>query len=306
MAKKTIGFYSSAATQKALKTGSCIAVQTVEGDDGIRNIYVTNGYLAFRMFPAEYDACVRPLVLRAPGTFTVTLSTNDTKESAIDIAAIFAREAKEDAPILTSTGLRIQGRKGSDTAAVYVSDTFGIALNADFPGATPGLDLRATSPLSPAVAWFCDKPVALYLPKNIKGANLLAAVNAITGKDAAPDTQELEAKLEAAQESAARERADLRAQLKAKEEELQALRAQLAEAQAATQEAPKEAGPAPDFQAIAARWSSVPGLTVTVKGAQTASPVLWVSGAVEAHAEELKAAGARWSAKRSAYYYRAA
>lgn len=306
MAKKTIGFYSPAATQKALKAGSCIAVQTVEGDDGVRNIYVTNGYLAFRMFPAEYDACVRPLVLRAPGTFTVTLSTNDTKESAIDIAAIFAREAKEDAPLLTSTDLRIQGRKSSATSAVYVSDTFGIALNADFPGATPGLDLRATSPISPAVAWFCDKPVALYLPRNIKGANLLAAANAISGKDAAPGTQELEAKLEAAQESAARERADLRAQLKAKEEELQALRAQLAEAQAATQEAPKEADPTPDFQAIAARWSSVPGLTVTVKGAQTASPVLWVSGAVEAHAEELKAAGARWSAKRSAFYYRAA
>lgn len=305
MAKKTIGFYSPAATQKALKAGSCIAVQTVEGDDD-RNIYVTNGYLAFRMFPAEYDACVRPLVLRAPGTFTVTLSTNDTKESAIDIAAIFAREAKEDAPILTSTDLRIQGRKSSATSAVYVSDTFGIALNADFPGATPGLDLRATSPISPAVAWFGNESVALYLPMNIKGANLLAAANAITGKDAAPNTQELESKLEAAQESAARERADLRAQLKAKEEELQALRAQLAEAQAATQEAPKEADPAPDFQAIAARWSSVPGLTVTVKGAQTASPVLWVSGAVEAHAEELKAAGARWSAKRSAYYYRAA
>lgn len=300
MAKKTIGFYSSAATQKALKAGSCIAVQTVEGDD-VRNIYVTNGYLAFRMFPDEYDACVRPLVLRAPGTFTVTLSTNDTKESAIDIAAIFAREAKEGAPLLASTGLRIQGRKGSATSAVYVSDTFGIALNADFPGATPGLDLRATSPISPAVAWFGGEAVALYLPVNIKGANLLAAVNAITGNDAAPDTQELEAKLEAAQE-----RADLRAQLKAKEEELQALRAQLAEAQAATQEAPKEADPAPDFQAIAARWSSVPGLTVTVKGAQTASPVLWVSGAVEAHAEELKAAGARWSAKRSAFYYRAA
>lgn len=306
MAKRTIGFYSSAATQKALKTGSCIAVQTVEGDDGIRNIYVTNGCLAFRMFPAEYDACVRPLVLRAPGTFTVTLSTNDTKESAIDIAAIFAREAKEGAPLLASTGLRIQGRKGSATSAVYVSDTFGIALNADFPGATPGLDLRATSPISPAVAWFGGEAVALYLPVNIKGANLLAAVNAITGNDVAPDTQELEAKLEAAQESAARERADLRAQLKAKEEELQALRAQLAEAQAATQEAPKEADPAPDFQAIAARWSSVPGLSVTVKGAQTASPVLWVSGAVEAHAEELKAAGARWSAKRSAFYYRAA
>ena len=305
MAKKTIGFYSPAATQKALKAGSCIAVQTVEGDDD-RNIYVTNGYLAFRMFPAEYDACVRPLVLRAPGTFTVTLSTNDTKESAIDIAAIFAREAKEDAPILTSTDLRIQSRKSSATSAVYVSDTFGIALNADFPGATPGLDLRATSPLSPAFAWFGNEPVALYLPMNIKSANLLAAANAISGKDAAPNTQELEAKLEAAQESAARERADLRAQLQAKEEELQALRAQLAEAQAATQEAPKEADPAPDFQAIAARWSSVPGLTVTVKGAQTASPVLWVSGAVEAHAEELKAAGARWSAKRSAYYYRAA
>ena len=305
MAKKTIGFYSSAATQKALKSGSCIAVQTVEGDD-VRNIYVTNGYLAFRMFPDEYDACVRPLVLRAPGTFTVTLGTNDTKEGAIDIAAIFAREAKEDAPLLTPTTLRIQGRKGFATSAVYVSDAFGIALNADFPAATPGLDLRATSPLSPTVAWFGGEAVALYLPVNIKGANLLAAVNAITGNDAAPDTQELEAKLEAAQESAARERADLRAQLKAKEEELQALRAQLAEAQAATQEAPKEADPAPDFQAIAARWSSVPGLSVTVKGAQTASPVLWVSGAVEAHAEELKAAGARWSAKRSAFYYRAA
>lgn len=48
------------------------------------------------------------------------------------------------------------------------------------------------------------------------------------------------------------------------------------------------------------------GVTATIKGAHTAAPVVWLSGDTDKHADEIKAAGAKWSGKRSAYYVRVA
>lgn len=56
-------------------------------------------------------------------------------------------------------------------------------------------------------------------------------------------------------------------------------------------------------EAAAARFSSIPGTTVTVKGAQSASPVIWIAAATMEAEKAVKAAGARWAAKRNAFYY---
>ena len=48
------------------------------------------------------------------------------------------------------------------------------------------------------------------------------------------------------------------------------------------------------------------GVTTTIKGAQTAAPVVWLAGDTERHADAIKAAGAKWSNKKSAYYVRVA
>lgn len=48
------------------------------------------------------------------------------------------------------------------------------------------------------------------------------------------------------------------------------------------------------------------GVTVTIKGAQTTSPVVWLTGDTDPHADEIKAQGGKWSNKRGAYYVRVA
>jgi hypothetical protein len=60
--------------------------------------------------------------------------------------------------------------------------------------------------------------------------------------------------------------------------------------------------PAPDLDTIKARLGSLPGLTLTVKGAQTSSPVVWLTGDTAAHANAIQAAGGIWSNKKQAYY----
>lgn len=115
-------------------------------------------------------------------------------------------------------------------------------------------------------------------------------------------------------DDAAKTISGLRAQLSAANQELEELKAQAAKA-AAAQEAPtapepvaSEEAPAMNqeratVQAIAARFSEIPGATVTVKGSRTSSPVVWISAATKEAEKAVKAAGARWAAKRSAFYY---
>nr|WP_325194491.1 hypothetical protein [uncultured Oscillibacter sp.] len=75
-----------------------------------------------------------------------------------------------------------------------------------------------------------------------------------------------------------------------------------------------EAAPAADnkpepktaAEIIAARWAEVDGLTATIKGAQTAAPVVWLSGDTRKHAKAIEADGGKWSNKKSAYYFRVA
>ena len=76
----------------------------------------------------------------------------------------------------------------------------------------------------------------------------------------------------------------------------------------AQQAAPAAEQPEPKTAAelIAARFADLAGVTATIKGAQTAAPVVWLAGDTERHADAIKAAGAKWSSKKSAYYVRVA
>lgn len=60
--------------------------------------------------------------------------------------------------------------------------------------------------------------------------------------------------------------------------------------------------PAPDLDTIKSRFGNLPGLSLTVKGEKTASPVVWLTGDTDAHAEEIKQSGGVWSNKKSAFY----
>lgn len=105
----------------------------------------------------------------------------------------------------------------------------------------------------------------------------------------------------------------LRAQLSAANQELEELKDR--EAQAATaqkipvepvqavQEAPAAQQEGADVQSVVDKFSAIPGATVTVKGSRTSSPVVWIVAATGEAEKAIKAAGARWAAKRGAYYY---
>ena len=73
---------------------------------------------------------------------------------------------------------------------------------------------------------------------------------------------------------------------------------------------PNTAAPAAEpktaAELIAARFHDLPGVTVTIKGAQTTSPVVWLAGDTDPHADAIKAQGGKWSNKRAAYYVRVA
>lgn len=60
--------------------------------------------------------------------------------------------------------------------------------------------------------------------------------------------------------------------------------------------------PAPDLDTLKARLANLPGLILTVKGEKTVSPIVWLTGDTDAHAEEIKRFGGIWSNKKSAFY----
>ena len=59
---------------------------------------------------------------------------------------------------------------------------------------------------------------------------------------------------------------------------------------------------APDLETIKQRLQDLPGLVLTVKGAKTTSPVVWLTGDTATHADTIKAMGGIWSNKKSAYW----
>lgn len=127
-------------------------------------------------------------------------------------------------------------------------------------------------------------------------------------------------------------RVELRDKLAAAEAECAALRAELDKAkaaQAAAEQAaqrtnetaaaaiadtvapsPNTAAPAAEpetaAELIASRFHDLPGVTVTIKGAQTTSPVVWLTGRHGPPRRRDQGPGGKWSNKRGAYYVRVA
>lgn len=73
-----------------------------------------------------------------------------------------------------------------------------------------------------------------------------------------------------------------------------------------TPQAPSSSDKGGALETIVARFTALPGIVATVNGARSATPVVWLSGNVDDQADAIKRLGGRWSAKRSAFYFRAA
>lgn len=301
MSKKYNGAYTAAA-RKIINQAAALHCHTTE--DG--RIFIASGYWCFALTADDYDNLVRPVSNCDPGNWAI--DAVGKREETHDLEKIFADAVKAslDHVALDAAPMVFHMGRNQKMAGFYHPEKdFAAFYNADYIAAVSDLALfRAPSPVSPAVAFIGPDPVALIMPIKPKPENT-RAVCAYFRENS--------------------KMTELKAQLKDKEQELsnamelaEALTAQVLELKekAAAREAQEAARaailalpaptPAAMAESIAARWSQMDGITATVKGAKTATPIVWLSGAVEAHAEAIAANGGRWSGKRSAYYFRVA
>ena len=75
---------------------------------------------------------------------------------------------------------------------------------------------------------------------------------------------------------------------------------------APVEEAQPDQTPADKAAALVEELTALEGITATVKGAQTAAPVVWLTGESDAHKEKIEAMGGKWSNKRGAWYFKIA
>lgn len=298
MAKQT-GNYTAEAS-RVIKRSDRLECQVAE--DGA--IYICNGFWIYKMTPSEYSALVQPVVCCEPGNWH--MDSSGKKDRTVDVLDIFIRtvEAAKDAatmqacPMVFTTDKKVEitGCFGGAFAAMYNRSLLAAI--------SPIAKLKATSSTSAALAYADGEPFAMVLPiKPVE--NICRAVTAYftePSKEAKPADhadQSLRTQLAAKEAELAQALSNLealRAQIASQSVEMEALRD-------ATQKARRDATSA---ETILERLISIPGITATVKGSQTATPVIWLSGKTEQHADALKSCGARWSAKRSAYYIRVA
>lgn len=304
--KKFTGRYT-AATTKALKGSERIVCRVAE--DG--TIYICNGYLLCTMNAPEYAATVQPLTCCEAGAWTFDKDGKHEDDGKLDLVKLYADtlRAVADAEPLQRSPFTVQARKALASCYYSTAADFAAIYDTKFIDALhPDAQLRAISAISAAVAYINGEPFAVVMPikADPNAARAIRAFFTETAEDNAKtdEADTLRAELTQAQEEAAALRGDLYRAAN----EIDELKNKLAELHETKTEQPAEQKPEPKTAAeiIAARWAEVDGLTVTVKGAMTAAPVVWLIGNTKPHEKEIEAAGGKWSGKKNAYYFRVA
>lgn len=323
MAKFQSMFFTSALT-KELKRSESVYVSL---DAGKKRVTVSNGFFLAVLSVPEYDALIRPVTGRDPGSFTIDKS--GFKEGAPDFSKAMKRTGQEAAAQLAPIAIP-NGKKG--TQNVYYSTERGASIvNAAFVECLAQPDIAYTQgrnyPLYFLTAdgdlYALLLPIrAQYFEKYERMARAYfesapADVEKLQREKAAliADRTRVEDQLVTAENIAAqtgRELNETRDQLEkalTRIEELETAAAgyaaDLKEAEERAKEAEERADekPADEKPALnTAGLEKLDGVTVVIKGAATNKPVAWITGETKKHAETLKKAGCKWSAKRSAWY----
>jgi len=288
-------------TAKAIKAAEKLICTTTE--DGA--IYLCSGYWMYKMNPLEYATVAQPVTHCDAGNWTIDSNGKHDGNNGTNLLKIFEEAAKaaEHKPALERCPLSLN--RDSLTAYLYHSpDGFAAAYNGLYISAiSKGHQLRAPGTTSPAVIYDRNEPFALIMPIRLDAKDS-RAVLAYYNKPAADHADNNAAELEQARNENAKQAAELEA-LRAKLAELEAQQAQPQEPAEDPQQAAQADGKTA-AEIIAARFSELAGVTTTIKGAQTAAPVIWLAGNTQEHAEAIKAAGGKWSNKKSAFYVRVA
>lgn len=292
-------------------------------------IYAASGYFAAIVTADEYDRFVRPVTNRDPGTYRLRGDDlNDAPASVLDVSQVVksALEQNKGCDPLTPCPLSLDDPHGR--LCLYRNDSTGNthAFQASYTAIFSGCTLIAASPLTPAIVLYNGNPVGLVMPVklNTDKPTIGSTVRAIRAfyNDApattpAADTAALRAELDkanarakSAEQQAALDRKASADKIAELEKALESLRSALSTA-ATTAPAPAPAPATPpalicDPKTIADKLAALPGITATIKGAQTAVPIVWLTGSVKRHRAAIEQAGGKWSNKRAAYYIRCA
>lgn len=298
---KYTGNYTKNAA-KAIKAAEKLICTTTE--DGA--IYLCNGYWMYKMNPLEYATVAQPVTHCEAGNWTIDSNGKHDGNDGKSLLKIFedAAKATENKPALERCPLCLN--RDSLTAYLYHSpDGFAAAYNGLYISAIcNGQQLRTPGATSPAVIYDGNEPFALIMPIRLDAKDS-RAVLAYYNKPAAGAADNANAAdLALARKENARQSEELET-LRAKVAELEAQQAQPQEPAEAPQQ-PAQADGKTAAEIIASRFADMAGVTATIKGAQTAAPVIWLAGNTQEHAEAIKAAGGKWSNKKSAFYVRVA
>ena len=297
-----------------------------------RAVYVCNGYFLVKLDRTEYDALVRPVTQREAGNFVIYNGEADTVNEPLDMEKLLADAAQDaahelaPAPFLFDPG--VKGVKSKIAAYYSESGDFVAGFNSDYAAIiSASLPRKSKNPTSPMVVFSGDEPQAMILPVRIdkEKSRVPAAVRAYFTdkpeesadeklKRARKDRDEWEAlarRLEAERDSRERELADLQKVLADKTAEIETLTERLnaqpdPQPQEEAAEVQQEQTPAGKAAALVETLAALDGITATVKGAQTAAPVVWLTSAADAHKEKIEAMGGKWSTKRGAWYFKIA
>lgn len=305
MAKQNYyGSFNPSAAAKALKMADRYFCQITE--DG--TIYAGSGHVLFKLTPDDYAAIVQPVACCEAGNWTI--DRNGKTDSNIAAARIFSEAVKaaQNAADMQSCPLVINCKGGKNPAAAYYNAEadFVALYNPAYLAAFPGSAIRTSSACSPAIMYNGGEAVGLVMPIRAEPKAVRAVKSYFTEADddngnnaALSRTQDELAAVRGDLYRAANEISDLKEQIARQAAELEALHSAEAVPAADNKPEPKTAA-----ETIAARWAEVDGLTATIKGAQTAAPVVWLAGDTEPHAKAIEADGGKWSAKKNAYYFR--
>ena len=298
-----------------------------------RAVYVCNGYFLVKLDRTEYDALVRPVTQREAGNFVIE-NGEQVPNEPLDMEKLLADAAQEaaheltPAPFLFDPG--VKGVKSKIAAYYSESGDFVAGFNSDYAAIiAPSLPRKSKTPSSPMVVFRGDEPQAMILPVRLgspeKPSRVPAAVRAFFTdkpeesadeklKRARKDRDEWEQmarRLEAERVGLERTISDLQKVLADKTAEIEALTDRLnaqpdPQPQEEAAEAQQEQTPADKAAALVETLAALDGITATVKGAQTAAPVVWLTGEADAHKEKIEAMGGKWSNKRGAWYFKIA
>jgi len=286
--KKSTSIFTPTLTKALKASPASIQCQT----DG-EHIYITNGLFLVKLSSREYDEFVRPVTQRDPDSWAVDKKGQPTEQHPLDMARFLSDfDKRSDLSVMFQAPFTFPAdTKRPFSVASFYSATAGFVSFFDTKfTAMISLDqviLNGASPTTPMIVYHNGDPAALLLPVRVENPAAIAAVQAYFAskhpkaktKTATPDPR-----------------------LSAALEEIERLQEELKQAKADA--TPKQ--PANKAAAVLAALESLEGISATVKGAQTSSPVVWIGGNTETHKAALEKLGAKWSGKRSAYYIQAA